>query len=95
MVILLNSPIKKYKLLNKQVFAKSDIIGNNGFFIGLPTKKINKKFIDKLVKFFEKVYREIVGITGASGILGKYFIKKYKNKFDFRIFKKELKKIKI
>ena len=46
--------IKKYKLLNKQVFAKSDIIGNNGFFIGLPTKKINKKFIDKLVKFFEK-----------------------------------------
>ena len=40
----------------------------------------------------KKVYREIVGITGASGILGKYFIKKYKNKFDFRIFKKRIEK---
>ena len=46
--------IKKYKLLNKQVFTNSDIIGNLGFFIGLPTKKINKKFIDKLVNIFEK-----------------------------------------
>ena len=40
----------------------------------------------------KKVYKEIVGITGASGILGKYFIKKYKNKFDFRIFKKRIEK---
>ena len=35
----------------------------------------------------KKVSKEIIGITGSSGALGSHFIKLYKSKFNFRIFK--------
>ncbi len=34
-----------------------------------------------------KVSKKIVGITGAKGALGSHFIKKYKTKFNFKIYK--------
>jgi len=46
--------VKKYKLVNKKRFINSDIINNQGFFIGLPTKKINNSYIKRVVKAFEK-----------------------------------------
>ena len=46
--------VKKYKLLNGVKFRNSDIVNNHGFFIGLPTKKINNFFINKIVKAFEQ-----------------------------------------
>ena len=45
----------KYNLVNKKSkFHNSDIINNKGFFIGLPSRKINNAFINNLVKIFEK-----------------------------------------
>jgi CDP-6-deoxy-D-xylo-4-hexulose-3-dehydrase len=45
----------KYNLVNKKSkFHNSDIINNKGFFIGLPSRKINNAFISDLVKIFEK-----------------------------------------
>ena len=45
----------KYNLLSKKIkFHNSDIINNNGFFIGLPGKKISNTFISNLVKIFEE-----------------------------------------
>ena len=45
----------KYNLVNKKSkFNNSDIINNKGFFIGLPSRKINNAFINNLVKIFEK-----------------------------------------
>ena len=38
----------------------------------------------------KKVSKKIVGITGANGALGSEFIKKYKKKFIFKIFKKKI-----
>ncbi len=35
----------------------------------------------------KKVSKKIIGITGSSGALGSHFIKLYKSKFDFRVFK--------
>ncbi len=46
--------VRKYKLLNSTKLLNSDIVNNHGFFIGLPTKKINSIFVNKLVKAFEK-----------------------------------------
>ena len=46
--------VKKYKLVKNQKFNNSDIINDMGFFIGLPTKEINMKFIHRLIKIFEK-----------------------------------------
>ena len=46
--------IKKYNLIRNNKFINSDIINDHGFFIGLPTKKISNKFINRLVKIFEK-----------------------------------------
>ena len=34
-----------------------------------------------------KVSKKIVGITGAKGALGSHFIRKYKTKFNFKIYK--------
>ena len=45
----------KYDLVNKKTkFYNSDIINDKGFFIGLPGRKINNKFISNLVKIFEE-----------------------------------------
>ncbi len=46
--------VKKYKLLKNEKFSNSDIVNNHGFFIGLPTKKINNIFVNKIVKAFEE-----------------------------------------
>ena len=47
--------IKKYKInTKKSKFKESDFINNHGFFIGLPTEKITKNKIKKLVHIFEK-----------------------------------------
>jgi len=37
--------------------------------------------------------KEIIGITGASGVLGRYFIKKYQN-YKYDIFKNDIKNLK-
>lgn len=45
----------KYNLVNKKKkFHNSDIINSKGFFIGLPSKKINNTFVSNLVKVFEE-----------------------------------------
>ena len=37
---------------------------------------------------YKKIYnKQIVGLTGSSGILGKYFVKKYKKKFIFKPYR--------
>jgi len=48
--------IKKYKLITKYKYKykNSDIINNQGFFIGLPTKSLSTVKIKKLVSVFEK-----------------------------------------
>jgi CDP-6-deoxy-D-xylo-4-hexulose-3-dehydrase len=46
--------VKKYKLLNRVKFLNSDIVNDHGFFIGLPTKKINNIFVKKIIKAFEQ-----------------------------------------
>lgn len=46
--------IKKYKLINNQKFSNSDIVNERGFFIGLPSKKLNNNFINQIVDIFEK-----------------------------------------
>jgi CDP-4-dehydro-6-deoxyglucose reductase, E1 len=46
--------VKKYNLVKKNKFINSDVINDHGFFIGLPTRKINSKFVNRLVKIFEK-----------------------------------------
>lgn len=38
----------------------------------------------------KKAYKQIVGITGASGVLGKYFIRHSKKKFIFKIYKDKI-----
>ncbi len=51
----INQPsVRKYKLHNGKKFPNSEIINNQGFFMGLPANKLNKKFINKIVKIFEK-----------------------------------------
>ena len=44
----------KYKLSLKRKFPMTDKVYNSSFFIGLPTKKITEKYLNKLVKAFEK-----------------------------------------
>ncbi len=44
----------KYKLSLKRKFPMTDKVYNSSFFIGLPTKKITDKYLNKLVKAFEK-----------------------------------------
>ena len=39
----------------------------------------------------KKVSKEIIGITGSSGALGSHFIKLYRSKFHFRIYKDKIK----
>ena len=46
--------VKKYNLIKKNRLINSDIINNHGFFIGLPTRKLNSNIINRLVKIFEK-----------------------------------------
>ncbi len=46
--------VKKYKLAQNQNFKNSDIINSQGFFIGLPTKKISNSYVTRIVKTFEK-----------------------------------------
>ena len=46
--------IKKYKINIKLNLKNSDFVNDRGFFIGLPTKKIDPKIVTKLVKVFEK-----------------------------------------
>lgn len=44
----------KYKLVQKRKFPNTDYVYNNSFFIGLPTKKISKSYLNKFVIAFEK-----------------------------------------
>ena len=44
----------KYKLSLKRKFPMTDKVYNSSFFIGLPAKKITEKYLNKLVKAFEK-----------------------------------------
>lgn len=46
--------IKKYNLLGNKKFINADIINDQGFFIGLPTRKISNTYINRIVKTFEK-----------------------------------------
>ena len=46
--------IKKYKLNTKLKYKNSDIINDQGFFIGLPTSNLSTVKIKKLVSIFEK-----------------------------------------
>ena len=46
--------IKKYKLTTKNKFINADYINERGFFIGLPTRKLNKYFVKRIVGIFEK-----------------------------------------
>ena len=38
----------------------------------------------------KKISKKIIGITGGNGALGSQLINNYKNKFDFRIYKKRI-----
>ena len=44
---------KKYNLTSNNNFPNTDFVYNNSFFIGLPTKKINNKYLKKIVLAFE------------------------------------------
>ena len=46
--------VKKYKINQIGNFKNSDLVNNSGFFLGLPTKIINKKTLKKIVKVFEE-----------------------------------------
>tara|TARA_X000000950_G_C13853700_1_gene635673 strand:- start:94 stop:1284 length:1191 start_codon:yes stop_codon:yes gene_type:complete len=45
--------ILKYNLQTKEKFVNSDIINECGFFIGIPNKKINKNFLNKVINVFK------------------------------------------
>lgn len=47
----------KYKLAQKREFPNTDYVYNNSFFIGLPTKKISKNYLNKIVIAFEKSFK--------------------------------------
>src|SRR6056300_691057 len=44
----------KYNLIQKNKFPNTDFVYNNSFFIGLPTKKISKNYLNKVIFAFEK-----------------------------------------
>ena len=46
-----------YKLNKKEKFKETDDMYKKSFFIGLPTKKINKPLINKIEKAFEKAFQ--------------------------------------
>jgi CDP-6-deoxy-D-xylo-4-hexulose-3-dehydrase len=48
---------KKYKLTNKQKFPNTDSVYDTSFFIGLPSKKINKQYLKKIISGFEKSFK--------------------------------------
>ena len=45
--------VKKYKLISKNKMENAEYVSNKGFFIGLQTKKIKKKTLNKLIKSIE------------------------------------------
>jgi CDP-6-deoxy-D-xylo-4-hexulose-3-dehydrase len=45
--------VKKYKLNKKEKFISADLINDSGFFIGIPNKIINNKFLKKIELIFE------------------------------------------
>tara|TARA_B100000787_G_scaffold79914_1_gene58961 strand:+ start:1028 stop:2227 length:1200 start_codon:yes stop_codon:yes gene_type:complete len=48
---------KKYKLTNKQKFPNTDLVYENSFFIGLPSKIITNQYLRKIISVFEKSFR--------------------------------------
>jgi len=48
---------KLYGISLNQKFPNTDKVYNTSFFIGLPTKQINNKFLKKIVSAFEKSFR--------------------------------------
>lgn len=48
---------KIYDISIKQKFPNTDKVYNSSFFIGLPTKKVNNNFLNKIVSAFEKSFR--------------------------------------
>ena len=46
--------IKKYQIKDKSKFKNADYADNFGFYMGLPTKRIENSSLKKLVKAFEK-----------------------------------------
>ncbi len=47
----------KYRLSTNKSFPKTDLIYKKSFFIGLPTKNIDNKFLNKMVSAFEKSFK--------------------------------------
>ena len=48
---------KKYNLTSDNKFPNTDFVYNNSFFIGLPTKKIDNKYLKKIVFAFENSFK--------------------------------------
>ena len=48
---------KKYNLTSNNKFPNTDFVYNNSFFIGLPTKKIDNKYLKKIVFAFENSFK--------------------------------------
>ena len=48
---------KKYNLTSNNKFPNTDFVYNNSFFIGLPTKKIDNKYLNKIVFAFENSFK--------------------------------------
>ena len=48
---------KKYKLTNKEKFPNTDLVYENSFFIGLPSKIITNQYLRKIISVFEKSFR--------------------------------------
>jgi len=48
---------KKYKLTNKHKFPNTDLVYDTSFFIGLPSKKINNQYLNKIIFGLEKSFK--------------------------------------
>ena len=48
---------KKYNLTSNNKFPNTDFVYDNSFFIGLPTKKIDNKYLKKIVFAFENSFK--------------------------------------
>ena len=49
--------LNNVKLTNKQKFPNTDLVYDTSFFIGLPSIKINKQYLKKIVSSFEKSFK--------------------------------------
>ena len=61
----------------------SDYINKNGFFIGLPTKRIKKALQRNLLKKLNKVSKEKIVITGEEVFLAHTFLTNIRKNIRF------------